>query len=236
MTSTLGGLVVAETPGAHAPGPPNRGQGRRIRAGSTACAARPKRASTHPKSEVTLDYRAVCLSAIAPLARRGPFPYYVERDDLMSEGYLAIAKSGTPDEALAVVIARHAMIDYIQAARIRERGRVDVPGDADDVDDETLSDGDKWEALIYRNVSARPEGMDTYLLWEAVEEAVQSLPLELYRVVRLTFWGGMTQAEVARMVGVSRRTVSTRLASAKEHLRTWPGLAARGGNAKRLPT
>jgi RNA polymerase sigma-70 factor (ECF subfamily) len=65
---------------------------------------------------------------------------------------------------------------------------------------------------------------------EAVEKAVSRLPEEQERVVRMTFFEGLTQAEIAERLGVPLGTVKTRVRLAFVKLRrTLEGLRGRGG-------
>lgn len=64
---------------------------------------------------------------------------------------------------------------------------------------------------------------------QAVEEAVSSLPDEQERVVRLTFFEGLSQAEIAERLGIPLGTVKTRVRLAFAKLRrTLGGLRGRG--------
>jgi len=167
-------------------------------------------------AEVCLDYEAICRQAAGTLARRGVFRW-IERDEVMSVGYLAVATlladprpgvTASGYEALAVIVARRAMIDAIRANEVRQRGREDIAARDDD-----SPSGDAWDDLIYSRVKFAPTRETD--VWEAIK----ALPAHQYRVVFLTYWGGFTQAEIGAQLGIGQQHVARVLQAAKNNLR-----------------
>lgn len=81
--------------------------------------------------EVCVDYLAACRRAIGSLSRSGLLAvsghkFLIERSELVSEGCLALSALRPNTEALAVTVARRAMIDALRKQGRRERGRVQV--------------------------------------------------------------------------------------------------------------
>jgi RNA polymerase sigma factor (sigma-70 family) len=153
-----------------------------------------------------MDYQDVSHKALGSLRRRA-VTEYIEAEELLSVGVLALVEAAPTDEALAVVIARRAMIDAVRRNERRERGRVwpvmeDVTED-DDLDalDTLMSSGGR--ALAPATVHAD--------IWEVMK----ALPAREYQIVTLHFWGGKSQAAIAIELGVSQMTVSRSLENAK---------------------
>ena len=141
-------------------------------------------------------FEEICKRAVGQLGRKGVF-HWVERDELISTGYLALAALDTePDEALAVIVARRAMIGAVRKNERRNRGRVDDP----------------IEALP--GVRLRPEGAHVDL-WEAMK----ALPSRQYQAVMLTYWGGQSESAVAVEMGVSHQAVHALIEKAKINIR-----------------
>jgi RNA polymerase sigma factor (sigma-70 family) len=160
---------------------------------------------------VCLDYVAICKRAIGTLQRRGVCEW-VEREELIAEGCLALSAAVPDTEALAVTIARRAMIDTIRRTERRERGRVEVRASCSDCADEA-SDGDRWDATVHGKQGLQP--VNTHPdLWEAMK----ALPAREYQAVTLFYWGGKTQAQIADAMGVDQATVSRTMASANKFL------------------
>ena len=109
---------------------------------------------TTATGQVCLNYMAICKRAIGTLQRRGVCGW-VERDELISEGCLALSTRNPATEALAVKIARDAMIDTVRKSERRDRGRVEVRAGADSADE--VSDGDQWDATVYGKQNLQPE-------------------------------------------------------------------------------
>jgi RNA polymerase sigma factor (sigma-70 family) len=161
-----------------------------------------------------MNYLTICKRAIGTLRRRGVCEW-VERDELVAEGCLALCKSRPDAEALAVIIARRAMIDTIRKSERRNRGRVEVRDDRVDVENvDEVSEGDRWDATIYGKQNLRP--VNTHPdIWEAMK----ALPEREYRAVTLSFWGGKTLLEIADELGVSFQRVAQIIEAAKKNMR-----------------
>jgi RNA polymerase sigma factor (sigma-70 family) len=161
---------------------------------------------------VCLNFEAICRKAIGTLQRRGVCNW-IDRNELISEGYLALAAKNPQSEALAVTIARAAMIDAIRRNAVRERGRVEVRGSRPE-DGEEMSDGDQWDATVHGRdhlqlVHVTPD------LWEALK----TLPARQYQALALAIFGGLTGAEVAAELGISGTAARTLIEKAKKNLR-----------------
>jgi RNA polymerase sigma factor (sigma-70 family) len=157
------------------------------------------------------DYLKVCQKAVRTFQRQG-ICEWVEREELISEGCLALAIRAPGTEAMAFKIARDAMIDAIRKSGRRNRGRVEVRSalgaDAD------VSEGDQWDETIHgkqhlQPISTHPD------LWDAMKE----LPERQYRAVTLTYWADMTDAEVAAEMGITHQAVHLLLTKAKINIR-----------------
>ena len=160
------------------------------------------------KTENTeLDYLGICKRAVGTLARRGVCEF-IERDELVSIGCLALVTAGVTEKALGVTVARRAMIDAIRGNEVRQRGRRDVSSR----DNESPA-GDAWDALVYSSVNIAPaRSLDVW-------EAMKALPALQFRVIMLYFWGGESQCSIAETLGVDQTTVSRLIIAAKKNLR-----------------
>jgi RNA polymerase sigma factor (sigma-70 family) len=177
---------------------------------------------TTATGQVCLNYMAICKRAIGTLQRRGVCEF-IERDELIAEGCLALsmAKPEAIDgittagaEALAVTIARRAMIDSIRKNEVRERGRVEVRA-SNGADSDEVSDGDEWDSTVYGKQNLQP--INTHPdLWEAMK----ALPARQYQAVTLVYWGGKTLAEIGMEMGVSLQRVGQIIQTAKRNLRS----------------
>lgn len=161
-----------------------------------------------------MDHMALCKQALGTLRRRGVCQW-IEAEELLSVGCVAILEAGATDEALAVTIARRAMIDAVRRHEVRERGRVVIREGCAGPDGDDITDGDQFDAAVHGGQNLRPENVHPEL-WEAM----CALPPRDFRAVSLFFWGGKTQAEIAIEMGVSQRTVSTILEGAKNILKS----------------
>ena len=167
--------------------------------------------------QVCLNYMAICERAIGTLQRRGVCEW-VERDELISEGCLALSMAKPDAEALAVTIARRAMIDAIRKNERRERGRVEVRATAEG-SDEPL-DGDELDAAVYGKQKLQPANSHPDL-WEAMK----SLPARQYQAITLTYWAGMSDEAVAVEMGISSQAVDALLKKAQRNIAAGVGIA-----------
>jgi len=168
----------------------------------------------HDIGDTRMNHMALCRQALAPLRRKGVCQW-VEADELLSAGCVAILEAEVTDEALAVVIARRAMCKVIDKNRVRQAGRVEVrEGHAFSCGGEEPSVGDMWDATIHGGQHLQPVRAHVDL-WEGM----RCLTPQQYRVVMLAFWGGKTQVEIAAEIGIGQQHVSRILASAQNILR-----------------
>jgi RNA polymerase sigma factor (sigma-70 family) len=161
---------------------------------------------------VCLDYLKICQKAIGTLQRRGVCEW-LERDELIAEGCLALSMRKPDTEALAVKIARDAMIDTIRKAECRDRGRVEVRVSYGAESADEGSEGDEWDATVYGKQNLQPANTHPDL-WEAMK----ALPARQYQAITLVFWGGKTLADVAGEMGVSFQRVAQIVQEAKKNI------------------
>jgi RNA polymerase sigma-70 factor (ECF subfamily) len=100
-----------------------------------------------------------------------------------------------------LTIARRTALD-----RVRLEARRPVLSDASDPED-------AWE--IIPDLATMPEESR----WRSLYFAVQSLQAEQRQVIELAYYQGMSQSEIADVLGWPLGTVKTRLRTAMEHLR-----------------
>lgn len=132
---------------------------------------------------------------------------------LVHEAYLKLAEPGAADprslthfRAIASVAMRHVLVDHARGAQRQKRG-----GDRDRV---TLSGVDLDDGGRDAEASVLDaEELDAALARLATEDARAA------RVVELRFFGGLTEAEIAALLGVTERTVRNDWRMARAWLR-----------------
>jgi len=100
-----------------------------------------------------------------------------------------------------LTIARHVALD-----RLRLEARRPLPSDSNDPEE-------MWQQLPDLNSTAEETR------WRSVYFAVQSLPNEQRHVIELAYYQGLSQSEIAEVLGWPLGTVKTRLRAAMEKLR-----------------
>ncbi len=100
-----------------------------------------------------------------------------------------------------LTIARRTALD-----RLRLEGRRPMLSDSSDPDD-------LWQVIP--DLDSLPEEAR----WRSLHFAVQSLQAEHRQVIELAYYQGLSQSEIAEVLGWPLGTVKTRLRSAMEHLR-----------------
>lgn len=150
-------------------------------------------------------YRELCAIAHRHLAARGAS---LATGELVHEAYLKLVGPGETQWrdrahfcAIASVAMRQILVDRARArARLKRRGsRTSITLDAD-----VIAIADQAESLLEIN--------------EALDGLAQTDP-RLARVVECRFFGGMSEAEVAEVFGVTVRTVQRDWAKARMLLR-----------------
>lgn len=156
-----------------------------------------------------IDATALSRRAIGTLRRSG-VGRYMDTRDLISVGVVAILQHGTQEEALAVIVARRAMLDALKGNSVRERGRVQLKkGHAFESSGVDLSGWEMWDTTVYGKVNLVPEHMHVDL-WGAM----RALPRRQYRAVSLVFWGGLTEEQAGGVMGIQKPAVSKLIARA----------------------
>ena len=126
---------------------------------------------------------------------------------LVHEAYLRLAGTGPARwrseshfSALAAKVMRDVLVDEERARRAQKRG------------------GDRARVTLLTDTpGASPVDVDVLALHEALERLAAEDP-DQARIVELRFFGGMTGAEIAEAMGVSRRTVVRELKMAQAWL------------------
>ncbi len=140
---------------------------------------------------------------------------------LVHEGIIRIFRQRkpprTPDEWLAAmaVMMRRVLVDSVRRKRSRKRGghlaRVDLPIDQ----------------------VAEPEPREDLIALDEALDRFKAVDPQAARIVELKFFGGMTGAEVSRVVGIPSRSVDRKWAFARAWLlRDLSGGCADGGRGK----
>jgi RNA polymerase sigma factor (sigma-70 family) len=147
----------------------------------------------------------------------------MDPDDLQSIGTLAILKSGTEDEALAVRVAKCAILNALDANTVRERGRVEVrKGHHFELNGDDVSFGEALDRTVWDGSGYFDFGLSEireYDMHQKVVQAMHGMPEGEFIALTLYFWSGWTQARIAAELGISQRAVSKRIDSAKKHIR-----------------
>ena len=100
-----------------------------------------------------------------------------------------------------LTIARHVALD-----RLRLEARRPLPSDSSDPEE-------MWQKLPDLDSTAEETR------WRSLYFAVQSLPTEQRNVIELAYYQGLSQSEIAEVLGWPLGTVKTRLRAAMEKLR-----------------
>ena len=100
-----------------------------------------------------------------------------------------------------LTIARRTALD-----RVRLEGRRPVLSDSNDPDD-------LWQVIP--DLDSMPEEAR----WRSLHFAVQSLDPDHRQVIELSYYQGLSQSEIAEVLGWPLGTVKTRMRSAMDHLR-----------------
>jgi RNA polymerase sigma-70 factor, ECF subfamily len=100
-----------------------------------------------------------------------------------------------------LTIARRTALD-----RLRLEGRRPVLSDSNDPDD-------LWQVI------PDSDSVPEEARWRSLHFAVQSLDPEHRKVIELAYYQGLSQSEIAEVLGWPLGTVKTRIRSAMEHLR-----------------
>lgn len=119
---------------------------------------------------------------------------------LWSRARLFLAERGTL-LAWLLTIARRTALD-----RLRLEARRPALSDNDDPDE-------LWQVLPDRESDSQEAR------WRSMYFAVQALPREQRQVLELAYYQGLSQSEIAEILGWPLGTVKTRLRTAMEHLR-----------------
>ena len=138
-----------------------------------------------------------------PLLRawlRSRFPSECDFDDIIQESYLRVLRANErgllqSPKAFLFAIARNRALDLLRRRKTAQPVPL-VENEADDV----LYDDDDVVETVARNQEL-----------EFLTQAIQSLPDRCRQVFTLRKVYGMSQAEIARKLGISEHTVSAQL-------------------------
>lgn len=170
--------------------------------------ARDRSAEDHPLLAAFLERREALVLFLAARTRSMP-----QAEDLAQDLYLKIAAM-PPDgevrapQALLYRMAANLMIDQVRSAQRSARRDAEWRADTrtgsfgEDVVEEAPAD----EALIARERA------------QQLAEAVAALPPKMGQAFRLHKLEGRTQAETARIMGVSPKMIEQHMAAAMRHL------------------
>jgi RNA polymerase sigma-70 factor (ECF subfamily) len=132
-------------------------------------------------------------------------------EDVVQEAFLSLWRSGARyDRTRGSVrtwilgIVHNRAIDALRRRNVRDRGRV-----SDEGIEERVASTDRTDAEAARREEARE-----------VRAALQALPDEQSRVLELAYFGGMTQAQIAEMLGAPVGTVKGRMRLGLAKMRT----------------
>jgi RNA polymerase sigma factor (TIGR02999 family) len=144
------------------------------------------------------------LRAVAVACSRGEDASTLQATALVNEAYLKLAGGGgysSPEHVLAVAAKamRQVIIDHARARSAAKRGGGRRPMELRD--DDVRHEPALIEALQLEEALARLESLDE----------------RVARVVELKFFGGLTNSEVASVLGIARTTV----AADWRHARAW---------------
>lgn len=164
-----------------------------------------------PSSLSQQAYAALHEVAGALMRRERP-GHTLQPTALVHEAYLRLRRSGEPltelahadpgeggFRALAATAMRRILVDHARRARADKRG------------------GD-WQRLDLPEVSVEPRDPAELLALDEALEALAQVDARKARVVELRFFGGLTGAQVADMLGVATSTVDADWALARAWL------------------
>lgn len=167
-----------------------------IRAGDQSAAAR-LYALLYPEIKRLAHSRLYAVGGVTSLNTTG----------LVNEGFLRmVERVGMAGESRAQFFAyvgkvlRSVVLDHLRAHQAEKRG-----GDLVHV---TLSQAD----------SIAVDGRDNWFLLDSALEQLRTLDLQLYELVELRYFAGLTVADIAKLLGVSTRTVDRDWVKAKAWL------------------
>ncbi len=138
--------------------------------------------------------------------RKLPQPVSLHASDLVQESVIELLRRGAASgdaahlKALAANIVRTTLIDYLRTRHAQKRGARDT---------ENVS------ITVLANLGAEaPAQVDLIAIHEAMQALERSSP-RAARIVELRVFGGLSETEIADVLGVSRPTVSRDWATAK---------------------
>lgn len=143
----------------------------------------------------------------AALLRRERPDHTLQPTALVHEAFLKLVQRGEASDGdrlrilpIAAQAMRRILIDHARGRNAAKRG------------------GDRAKlTLMEPSATTLPNGIDAIALEEALTE-LEQLHDRQHRVVELRFFGGLTEAEIAELLGVHRSTVADDWAAAKAFL------------------
>jgi RNA polymerase sigma factor (TIGR02999 family) len=167
-----------------------------IRAGDQSAAAR-LYALLYPEIKRLAHSRLYAVGGVTSLNTTG----------LVHEGFLRmVERVGMAGESRAQFFAyvgkvlRSVVLDHLRANQAEKRG------------------GDHVHVTLSQADSIAQEGRDNWFLLDTALEQLRTLDLGLYELVELRYFAGLTVADIAKLLGVSTRTVDRDWVKAKAWL------------------
>ncbi len=167
-----------------------------MRAGDASAAAR-LYALLYPEIKRLAHSRLYAVGGVTSLNTTG----------LVNEGFLRMVdRVGMTGESRAQFFAyvgkvlRSVVLDHLRAHQAEKRG------------------GDLVQVTLSQAESIAVDGRDNWFLLDAALEQLRTLDLGLYELVELRYFAGLTVADIAKLLGVSTRTVDRDWVKAKAWL------------------
>lgn len=186
---------------------------------------------------VCLDADAAIIEAL-PLVtkavravRAKGLPHWADAEEMEGEGNLALCAAVAAGKRGAGVLytsIHSAVVNYIQREEVRHRGQVNTEDDAQA--DHSQGSTRLTSGAVVGLVDWQAEE-DMRVKKIALHDAMAQLPDTDRHVMTMHFFGGLTQADIARKTGVSQQAISATISKSTEALKKIMGLGCKTGGA-----